>query len=103
MPSGPDDSDDWSDEWDAPRTVLEAQPLGLSDEPTPPRPVELFVGYDAGKADGLRLGRLEGVYEVIHEVRAVLTAGKNAPEFIKTFTELLVRRCGVPWPPPPKG
>lgn len=95
MPKPPDLD---PDEWEGARTVLDAQPRGADD--TPQRPVELFAGYDAGRADGLREGRLAGIYEVIRDLRAVLVAGKNDPAFIDTCTTLLARRARVPWPPP---
>lgn len=104
MPQQPPDDDGWGDEFEAARTALEAIPHGLIADDTPTQPAEvpaqLFAGYDAGKADGLREGRIAGVYEVIRDLRAVLIAGKNDPEFVETCTALLARRARVPWPPP---
>jgi hypothetical protein len=93
----PDDDDDPADDWtpwENRETVIDALP-----DLTPTNPVETLPGYDAGRA----AGRKDGAYEVIHDLRAILTAGKNAPEFIETVSLMLTRRAGLPWPPPDRG
>ena len=96
MPDDPEDGDPFK-EWESENaaTSIDLLPADLAEiereESTPTRTVEKLPGYDVGRRDG--------IYEMIVDIRAVFTEAKNTPEFVDNLALLLARRAGVPWPP----
>ena len=99
MSHPPDDLEDGDPflEWERENaaTSIDLLPVDLAEiereESTPTVVTEKLAGYDVGRRDG--------IYELIVDVRAVFTEAKNTPEFVDNLALLLARRAGVPWPP----